>query len=121
MNDKPPDVETIKQWGIKAISSRVSDEISEAAPKLGLTNGQLIEKMWEAWKAGGQPMALPAQSRPDPAIADLAALLTAVGTLPEHISLPGEVRTLINDRARQARGHAAKSRERPEQLKIAAE
>jgi hypothetical protein len=31
------------------------------------------------------------------------------------------VRTLINDRARQARGHAAKSRERPEQLKIAAE
>jgi hypothetical protein len=121
MSDKQADVETIKQWGIKAISSRVSDEISEAAPKLGLTNGQLIEKMWEAWKAGGQPMALPAQSRPDPAIADLAALLTAVGTLPEHISLPGEVRTLINDRARQARGHAAKSRERPEQLKIAAE
>jgi hypothetical protein len=44
------------------------------------------------------------QGHPDPAIADLAALLTAVGTLPEHIPLPGEVRTLINGRAREAQG-----------------
>lgn len=95
---KPENVETIKQWGIKAISARVSDEITEAAPKLGLTNGQLIEKMWEMWKHGG------GLEQPVNPVDDLVKLVGAGGPWGEKNPLPSEVRKLMNAHARVARG-----------------
>ncbi len=96
-------IEQIKQWGIKSISSRVIDEIADAAHDLRITNGQLVEKMWEHWKNDGQN---PQPSQPPPinVLDDLVAILTAIGGLPEHVPLPKEVRTLINAYARLARG-----------------
>ena len=95
MSDKPMDV--LKPWTIKSVPARVADEITEAAPKLGLTNGQLIEKMWELWKGEGQPMAA---GNP---LSDLTALLNAAGFAAGTTPPPRAVRGLIGDYAKAIR------------------
>lgn len=91
-------IETIQQWGIKSISKRVVDEIVAAAPKMEPkhTNGQMVEKIWDFWKANGA-------TEQSHVVEDLTALLTAAGPWTEHNPLPAEARSFINSFARTAR------------------
>lgn len=101
--------DTIKQWGIKSISARVIDEITNEAHALKLTNGQMIERLWEAWKSGGtSPGASlgPSLGVSDDAARGLTALLAAAGPWTEHNPLPAEARRFINAYARLARENA---------------
>lgn len=91
-------VDLLKPWTVKAVATRVSDEITAEARRESLTVGQLVEKIWDAWKADGT------QSANVDLVAHVATLLHAAGALPEHIPLPREARALINDYARMARG-----------------
>lgn len=102
MATKPADnVEQIKQWGIKAISSRVIDEITKEAVQLEastgqkITNGQMIERLWEHYKNGGTFQAT--QVNP---VDDLVKLVQAGGPWGEHNKLPAQVRSLMNGHAR---------------------
>jgi hypothetical protein len=75
-------VETLKQWAIKAISSRVIEEITEAArvsvPKVSV--GQLVEQMWDHWKQDGQPAVVAATESEDSRSDDLDRVERAVRT-----------------------------------------
>jgi hypothetical protein len=99
MPDADP-VDLMQPWTIKSVATRVSKAITAAARRDGLTTGQLMERMWDAWERGGKPVAV----EPVNVVADLATLLHAAGALPEHTPVPREVRALINDYARMARG-----------------
>jgi uncharacterized protein YfdQ (DUF2303 family) len=107
-----------KAWQIKDFPEGLRNRIIAAAKQDGQSVADYVQGVMVR-HLDGEATAPEARAngfanrvnRPDPAIADLAALLTAVGTLPEHIPLPGEVRTLINDRARQARGAAPSKRQ----------
>lgn len=92
-------IETIKQWGIKSISSRVIDEISDAAAKMDpkLTNGQMIEKLWEFWQNNG------AVQKPVDLMAELVRIAQAAGPFTEHNPMPKELRSLINTYAKAAK------------------
>jgi hypothetical protein len=98
-------VETLTQWGIKKISSRVIREIQEAAYDAKITNGQMIERLWEHWKSKGA--LVPMQTAAPPASADqdtvkiLQGLVQAGGPWTEANPLPAEVRSLMNGYARQ--------------------
>src|SRR5664279_4876608 len=117
MSLKPENIETIKQWGIKSISERVINELSDAAHELKLTNGQMIEKVWDHYKSGGV-----ATGQSVNMVADLTALLNAGGPWTEHNPLPAEARSFINAFARNARkpgsqpGITARSGFQPQQL-----
>jgi hypothetical protein len=91
----------MKPWTIKSVATRVSEDITATARRENLTTGQLLEKVWDAWKAGGWQATKETNVT---LIADLSSLLHAVGSLPEHTPVPREVRALINDYARMARG-----------------
>ena len=105
-------VEVIKQWGIKAISSRVIDEISDAAAKMDprLTNGQMIEKIWEFWKNNG------AVQSPVDIAGEMARLLAAAGPFTENNKLPSEVRSLLNAYARAAKTTLSSAARKPPKL-----
>lgn len=94
-------VDLMKPWTIKSVATRVSEDITATARRENLTTGQLLERVWDAWKAGGWQATKETNVT---LIADLSALLHAVGSLPEHTPVPREVRSLINDYARMARG-----------------
>lgn len=94
------DVDVLKPWSIKAISGRVSDEIAAEAKRSSLNTGQLIERMWVAWKAGGSPVHVPTQS----SAPDLATLLQAAGPFNADNPMPRDVRSLLNEMARSYRG-----------------
>lgn len=96
----PDDVDVLKPWSIKAISNRVSDEIAAEARRSSLNTGQLIERMWAMWKAGGSPVHVPARANAP----DLATLLQAAGPFTEKNPMPREARSLINELARSYRG-----------------
>jgi hypothetical protein len=111
-------VETLTQWGIKKISSRVIKEIQDAAYDAKITNGQMIERLWEFWKSKGAlvPMQIPAApvssaSTDQDTVKILQGLVQAGGPWTEANPLPAEVRSLMNGYARQLK--QAKTRGKP--------
>lgn len=96
----PDDVDVLKPWSIKAISNRVSDEIAAEARRSSLNTGQLIERMWAMWKAGGSPVHVPARANAP----DFAMLLAAAGPFSKDNPMPRDVRSLLNEMARSYRG-----------------
>jgi hypothetical protein len=92
-------VDLMKPWTIKSVSTRTQNTITAAARRENLTVGQWLEKRVDEWEAAGSP-----EPRDAPDLAGLAGLITAAGAMAQHTKLPGEVRALINQRARAARG-----------------
>lgn len=89
-------VDLMKPWTIKAVASRTQATMIAAARRENLTVGQWLEKRVDEWEGQGSP-----EQRGAPSLAEFAALITAASTMPK---LPREVRMLISDLARQARG-----------------
>jgi hypothetical protein len=89
----------MKPWTIKSVSARTQNTITAAARRENLTVGQWVEKRVDEWEASGSPAPVGA-----PNLTDLAALIAAAGAMAQHTKLPGEVRSLINECARAARG-----------------
>jgi hypothetical protein len=101
-------VETLTQWGIKKISQRVIKQISEAAYDAKITNGQMIERIWEFWQSKGALVPVQAPALPAPPASSeqdtvkiLQGLVQAGGPWTEANPLPAEVRSLMNGYARQ--------------------
>jgi hypothetical protein len=92
-------VDLIKPWSIKAVATRTQNLVTAAARRENLTVGQWLEKRVDEWETSGSP-----EPRGVPSLTDLAALITAAGAMAQHAKLPGEVRSLINQCARAARG-----------------
>lgn len=91
-------VEIMKPWTIKSLSARVIVEIHDTALLMRLTNGQLVARVWDEWKARHHaPQAFGAGA---PSLGDLLALLQAVSALPAHIKIPVEVHQLLGHYAR---------------------
>jgi hypothetical protein len=104
MNDQ---IDLMKPWSIKACSSRVSDEVTTEARKMGLTTGQLLEKVWDAWKADGSPVSAPATTTDLAAICDLVRVATDVARVtgkPMRGDLQGRLLGLVDQQIRAARG-----------------
>lgn len=96
MSNEPVDL--MKPWTIKSIPTRVIEGINAAARRNNLTVGQWVEKRFDEWEGADSP----AQS--GGALSDLNALMHAAAALATVTKLPREVRTLIGDYARSARG-----------------
>lgn len=106
---KSNDIDTIRQWGIKAISSRVIDEITQEIAELAaagqkLTAGQMIEKLWAHYRSGGVLQAEVTQVTQVNPLDELVRLVAAGGPWGEHNPLPGDVRKLMNSHARAVHG-----------------
>lgn len=93
-------VDLMKPWTTKSLATRVADDIAATARRENLTTGQLLEKVWDEWKARGRPAPIQTGN----IVSSLAELLRAAGSLPEHMPMPREVRNTINEYARMARG-----------------
>lgn len=96
MSNEPVDL--MKPWTVKSLSTRVIEGIAAAARRENLTVGQWVEKRYAEWEGQGSPT-----PSGNPA-ADLVALLHAAAVFAAAAKLPREVRLLISDTARQARG-----------------
>lgn len=96
MSNEPVDL--MKPWTIKSIPTRVIEGINAAARRDNLTVGQWVEKRYNEWEGAGSPQ--PSGN----VLADLNALMHAAAALATVAKLPREVRTLIGDYARSARG-----------------
>lgn len=46
----PEPVDLMKPWTVKSVATRVSEDITTEARKMGVTTGQLLEKVWDAWR-----------------------------------------------------------------------
>jgi hypothetical protein len=92
-------VDLMKPWTIKSVSTQTQATVLAAARRENLTVGQWLEKRVGEWETSGSP-----EPRDLPPPPDLPALLTAAGALAAHARLPGEVRSLINQMARDAQG-----------------
>jgi len=92
-------IDVMKPWSIKSVATRTQNIATAAARRENLTVGQWLEKRIDEWEGQGAP-----EQRAAPTLGELATLLTAAGAMAQHTKLPGEVRTLINETARMARG-----------------
>jgi hypothetical protein len=101
MSDDPPE-DILAPWTIKACPPRTRRKVVLAAQRENLTVGQWLEKRVDEWEDDGAPVAVQAENHVRNPVSDLAAVLRAAGMTPEH--MPREVRALVNDLARQARG-----------------
>lgn len=91
-------VDLMKPWTIKSLPTRVIEGINAAARRDNLTVGQWVEKRFDEWEGSGSPT--PSGN----VLTDLNALMHAAAALATVTKLPREVRTLIGDYARTARG-----------------
>ena len=111
-------VETMKPWAIKAMSSRVIDEITETArtstPKV--TVGELLERVWNHWKQDGGSAIVSATAPQDSRSDDLDKIERAVAAavkLADSDAVPETFRKRANRRLLAAlpspmKGSAAK-------------
>ncbi len=108
MDDEPIDL--MKPWTIKSAPNATREAVTEAARKAGLTVGQWLEKRVTEWTDAGSPERVPTSSKASGGsaetqeIADLVALMNAAAALAAVTKLPSEVRSLISQKARSARG-----------------
>jgi hypothetical protein len=92
----PDPIDLMKPWTIKSVPTRVITGVATAARRENLTVGQWLEKRFDEWEGRGSP------ERQAPV--DLSGLLTAAAAFATVAKLPREVRSLIADTARNARG-----------------
>ncbi len=95
-------VDQMAPWTIKSIAVGTKIAILDAAHREKLTVGQWLERRVAEWVGDGSPE--PRGPAPASTLSELAALIAAAGAMAAHTKLPGEVRSLINARARAAQG-----------------
>jgi hypothetical protein len=103
MSDEQAAVDaTMEPWTIKSCARRTRLKVVRLAQLEGITVGVWLERRVDEWEADGSPAPVRTNGHVHNPVQALATMLQATGMQPQH--LPREVRALINDLARQARG-----------------